>query len=226
MTETALQLPCRVEVLQTFGDTGSHGLLALPDPHSWIEELLVRLVLPFWIANRGHQVILLLEYVIPDTAQIGKLQVGVEIDLDHTMADGILVFLLSGSRSAVKDKEDWLVLLRVGLLFHVCLMLAKKFRVQFDIARLVHPMHISEGRSDREIRTNFRQSGPDVVNVFRLGVEGVVVDIFVVDTIFFTSSDADFLCVVSIFTSSRSHIFTISSHCFIGAARLRYFSVV
>ena len=202
MTYIGLQLPCRVEILQTFCDTGTHGLLALPHPHSWIEELLVRLVLSFRIAHCGHQVILLLEYVIPDPAQIGKLQVGVEIDLDHTMADGILVFLLTGSRSAMKDKEDWLVLLRVGLLFHVCLMLAKKFRVQFDIARLVHPMDISEARRDREIRTDFGQGGPDVVDVFRLGVEGVVVDIFVVDAIFFTTSDADFLYVVSISTYS------------------------
>ncbi len=59
-------------------------------------------------------------------------------------------------------------------------------------------MDISESCRDREIWADFGQSRPDVVDVFGLCVKRVVVNIFVVDTVFFTTSDPNFLSIVSI----------------------------
>jgi hypothetical protein len=109
------------------------------------------------------------------------------------MTDGIRVFLLAGSGPSMEDEEDGLVLFRVGLPLHVRLVLTEKFRVQFDVARLVDTMDVSEACGDREVRANLRQRGPDVIDVFGLCVEGVVVDVFVVDAVLLTASDSNFL---------------------------------
>lgn len=187
------QLSCRVEILQTFGHPSTHGLFAFSHPDSGVKELLVGLILAVWVANRSHQVVLLLQNIITDTRQVGKLQIRVKVDLDHTMADGIRVFLFGGSGPSVEDKVHRLVLFGAGLLLDERLVLAQKFRVQFHVARLVHAMNISEACSNREVRADFGQSGPDVVDIFGLGVQRVVVDILVVDAIFLTTSNADFL---------------------------------
>jgi hypothetical protein len=192
-----LQLPCRVEILQSFSYTGAHGLFALPHPDSGIEELLIGLVFPFRIANRCHQVVLLLQDVITNARQVGKLQIGVEIDFDHTMANGIRILLLAGSGSSMEDKEDGLVLFRAGLVFDECLVLAKQFRVQFHVARLVDSMNVAEACRDGEVRADFGQSGPDVVDVFGLRVERIVVNIFIIDPVLLTTSDANFLRIFS-----------------------------
>jgi hypothetical protein len=68
-----LQLTCRVEILQSFSHTSTHRLLALPDPDSRIEELLVRFVFSLRVANCRHQVILLLQDIVTDAGQVGKL---------------------------------------------------------------------------------------------------------------------------------------------------------
>lgn len=69
----------------------------------------------------------------------------------------------------------------------------------------------------------------DIVDILRLGVERVIVYIFVVNAVFFTTSYSDFL--KGSVTDDQNYVgaflvLTISSHCFIGAARLRYFAVV
>jgi hypothetical protein len=93
----------------------------------------------------------------------------------------------------VEDEEDWLVFLCVILLLNICLMLGEQFRVEFDIARLVDTMDIAEASSDAEIGGDLDKGRPDVVDVFGLGIERVVVNILVVHTIFLTAGDADFL---------------------------------
>lgn len=51
------------------------------------------------------------------------------VDLDHTVADGVEVFLLAASRAAVEDQKDRLAILAASLLLHKLLMLGQQFRV-------------------------------------------------------------------------------------------------
>lgn len=77
--------------------------------------------------------------------------------------------------------------------------------MQFDITRLVDPVDIAEARSDGEVRADLGQSRPDVMNVFWLSVEGVVVDTFVVYPVFLSTSNADFLELVRPIPDDQIH---------------------
>ena len=50
-----------------------------------------------------------------------------QVDLDHSVADGSLVFFLAAARSTMEDKEDRLVVLATNLFLDVCLMFAEEF---------------------------------------------------------------------------------------------------
>lgn len=90
------------------------------------------------------------------------------------------------------------------------------------------PVDISETSGNGEVWGDWGEGLVDGKNILWLGVERVVINILVVDTILFTTSDTDFLLfMLEIAISLRSfRELTISSHCFIGAARLRYSAVV
>ena len=229
-SEYPLQLASSVEVREAFFDTCFHRLLSLPHPNTRIEVLLVRFVLAIGVTHGRHEIVFLLQHVVPDSGQVGVLQVGVEVDLDHTVADRVLVLLLRRAGAAVKDQEDRLVLFRVDFVLDVFLMLSQQFRVELDVARLVHPMYVAKAGGDREVWADSRERVVDVVDIFWLGVKRVVVNVLVVDTIFLTTGDADFLfgvwseLIKKLILTRISH--TISSHCFIGAARFKYFAVV
>lgn len=94
----------------------------------------------------------------------------------------------------MEDQEDWLVLFGVDLVLDVLLVLAQQFRVELDVAGLVHAMYIAEAGGDGEVWADGRERVIDVVDVLWLGVKGVVVDVLVVDPIFLTPGDTDFLC--------------------------------
>lgn len=99
----------------------------------------------------------------------------------------------------MEDKEHWLVGLCAFLLLDISLVLVEQLGVELNVAWLVDTVNVSKASSDREVWADLRQSGPDLVNVLWLSIEGVVVYIFVVNTIFLTTSDADFLRSVSRF---------------------------
>ena len=182
-----------VEVHQCFLHTGAHCLLALSYPDTRIKVLLVGLVLTLWVADLLHDIVLLVEHVVSNASQVCPLEIGVEVDLDHAVADGVLVLLLCATTATVEDEEDWLLSLGVLLVIDILLMLVEKLGMKLDIARLVYTVHVAESCSNTEVRRYLLQSGVDVVDVFGLGVERVVVHILIVDTILFTARDADFL---------------------------------
>ena len=99
--------------------------------------------------------------------------------------------------------------------------------MKFDVARLVDTVDVAEAGGDGEVGARLGERGPDVVDVFGLGVERVVVDVLVVDAVFLAAGNADFLsiCQIMVLLGEACRL-TISSHCFIGAARLRYLFVV
>jgi len=93
----------------------------------------------------------------------------------------------------VEDEEDWLLLLRAGLLLDVLLVLAEKLWVKLDVTWLVDTVDVTETSGDGEVWGDLRESLVDLVDVLWLSVKGVVVDILVVDTILLTTSDTDLL---------------------------------
>lgn len=61
-----------------------------------------------------------------------------------------------------------------------------------DVSGLVDTVDVAKAGGDGEERRDGRQLLVDVVDVLGLSVEGVVVDVLVVDTILLSSGDADF----------------------------------
>jgi hypothetical protein len=72
------------------------------------------------------------------------------------------------------------------------LVISKFFGGKLDISWLVDTVDISESGSDGEHVTDLGESLVDRKDLFGAGVELFGVDIFVVDTILFSSSDTDF----------------------------------
>jgi hypothetical protein len=129
-----LQDASGLEVLEGLLDAGGHGLLRLADPDAGVVLLLVGLVGALGVADLGLQVVDVLGDVVTDTAQVGPLEVGVEVDLDDTEADGLLELLDGGAGTAVEDEEHGLVVLAGELLSDEGLVLAEQLGVQLDVA--------------------------------------------------------------------------------------------
>jgi hypothetical protein len=88
-------------------------------------------------------------------------------------------------------------------------------------------VHVAEASGDGEVRADRSEGVVDGEDILGLGVEGVVVDVFVVDAVFFTAGDTDFLHLLALVNRpGRKGRGTISSHCFMGAARFKYLAVV
>lgn len=174
-----------------------------------------------------HDVVLLVENIITDTSEVSVLQISIEVDLNNTIADGIQILLLGRSGSTVEDQEDWLILLCSNSILDVLLVLAEELWVKLDVSWLVDTVDVTETSSDREVWGDWGKSLVDGKDILGLGVERVVVNIFVVNTILLTASDTDFLWTKLILTSFNGcRELTISSHCFMGAARFKYLAVV
>lgn len=126
----------------------------------------------------------------------------------------------------MEDQEDGLVLLGSNGVLDVLLVLAEKLWVELDVTRLVNTVNVAKTSGNGEVWGDRLEGLVDGKDVLGLGVEGVVVDILVVDTILLAASNTDFL--KRVLANSIVHVPfynwrpTISSHCFIGAARFKY----
>lgn len=196
----SLQLTSSVEVIKSLLDTLAHGLLTLTNPHAGVEVLLVGLVSTFGVTDGSQEVVLLVEDVVTDTGQVSVLHVSVKVDLDNTVANGLLVLVLGGSRATVEDKEDGLGLLGANLLLDVLLVTREELGVKLDVAGLVDTVDITETSGNGEVRGDGNKSIVDGEDVLGLSVERVVVNVLVVDTVLLTTGDTDFL--VSLASSS------------------------
>lgn len=132
-----------------------------------------------------------LTHVVPDTLEVSELKVGIKVDLDNTVGDGNVELLLAGTGTTVEDQEQGLVLRSVDLLLGVGLVLAQKLGVELDVTRLVDTVNVAESSGNGEVGGDRGESGVDIVDVLRLGVERVVVNSGVVDTILLTTGDTD-----------------------------------
>jgi hypothetical protein len=121
------------------------------------------------------------------------LQICVKVDFDDTVSNGVRVFLLARARTAVENEEDGFVFFCVVLLLDICLMLGEQFRVELDVTGLVDTVDVAKTSSDAEVGGDLGEGGPDVVDIFWLCVERVVVDVLVIDTVLLAPSDTNFL---------------------------------
>lgn len=188
-----LQLTSSVEVRKGLLDTHAHGLLTLANPDAGIEGLLVGLISTVGVTDLGHEVVLLVEDEVTDTGQVGELHVSVDVDLDDTVADGLLELLLGRAGTTVEDEEDGLVGGRTSLLLYVLLVLGEELGVELDVAGLVDTVDVTEASGNGEVGADGGEGVLDGQDVLGLGVEGVVVNILVVDTVLLTTGDTDLL---------------------------------
>lgn len=188
-----LQLTSSVEVGKGLLDTHAHGLLTLANPDAGIEGLLVGLISTVGVTDLGHEVVLLVEDEVTDTGQVGELHVSVDVDLDDTVADGLLELLLGRAGTTVEDEEDGLVGGRTGLLLDVLLVLGEELGVELDVTGLVDTVDVTEASGNGEVGADGSEGVLDGQDVLGLGVEGVVVNILVVDTVLLTTGDTDLL---------------------------------
>jgi hypothetical protein len=158
---------------------------------TYIEVLLVGLVLAIGVADSGVDVLTLVDHVVSDTRAVSELHVSVDVNLDNTVANGVKVLLLGGAGATVEDEEDRLVVVGLKGLLDVGLVLAEKLGVELDVAGLVNTVDVTEASGDGEVRGDGGEGVVDVENILGLGVERVVVNILVVDTILLTTSDTN-----------------------------------
>lgn len=119
------------------------------------------------------------------------LEVSVEVDLDDTVADSLLELLLGAARATVEDKEDGLVVRRANGVLDVLLVLGEQLGVELDVAGLVDTVDVAEASGNGEEGGDGGEPLVDHEDVLGLGVEGVVVNILVVDTVLLTTGDTD-----------------------------------
>lgn len=153
--------------------------------------LLVGLVSTVGVADLAAEVVLLADHVVADTLSVGVLEVSVEVDLADTVGDGLLELLDGRAGTTVEDEEDGLLILGASLLLDVLLVLGEELGLELDVARLVDTVDVTETSGDGEEGRDLREGLEDLVDVLGLSVEGVVVNILVVDTVLLTTGDTD-----------------------------------
>jgi hypothetical protein len=87
------------------------------------------------------------------------------------------VFASNPPSSVLLTNEVYgLVSLGGSLLLDILLMRLEQLRAKLDVARLVDTVHVTESGSDAEVWGYGRKRLVDLVDVFGLSVEGVVVN--------------------------------------------------
>jgi hypothetical protein len=156
-----------------------------------VAYLLVGLVSTVGVADLAAEVVLLADHVVADTLGVGVLEVSVEVDLADTVGDGLLELLDGGAGTTVEDEEDGLVILGASLLLDVLLVLGEETGLELDVTGLVDTVDVTEASGDGEVGRDLGEGLVDLVDVLGLSVEGVVVNVLVVDTILLTTGDTD-----------------------------------
>lgn len=104
-----LSLPILVPVVVAQVDTGlldslDESLLTLPNPDSGVVLLLVGLVGTFRVTNLSHEVVLLLEDEVTDTAEVSPLGVSVNVHLNDAVDNSLSDLFLARTGTTVEDK--------------------------------------------------------------------------------------------------------------------------
>lgn len=107
-------LPILVPVLVAQVDTSlldslDKSLFTFPNPDSGVVLLLVGLVGALGITNLSHEVVLLLEDEVTDTAEVSPLGVGVNVHLNDTVDNSLSDLILGRTGTTVEDEvpDQW-----------------------------------------------------------------------------------------------------------------------
>ncbi len=80
------------------------------------------------------------------------MQVGIEVNLDHTVSNSIQTLLLRRAKTTVENQENWFVFLPTNGILYVLLVLSQEFWVELDVTRFVDIVNISKASDERKIR--------------------------------------------------------------------------
>mmetsp|Transcript_7252 Transcript_7252/g.17684 ORF Transcript_7252/g.17684 Transcript_7252/m.17684 type:complete len:260 (+) Transcript_7252:546-1325(+) len=100
-------------------------------------------------------------------------------------------------------------------LFHVSLMMSKPFRRKLDVTWFVNTMNISKGSGDRKHWSDLREGFVDRPDLLRCGIKFFRVDILIVHTIFYSSSDTDFHLQPDLHRCHALEVFNTSHNVFV-----------
>ena len=116
---------------------------------------------------------------------------------------------------------QWFCVFAVEFLSRIFLVFAEEFGMETDVSGFVDAVDVSESCGDREVGSYFCERRIHVPDIFRLSIQCGIIDASVINT--YCQS---FISGHGIPSSSPPVIpISISSHCFIGTARLKYFFV-
>lgn len=87
-----------------FLDSLDESLLTLPNPDSGVVLLLVGLVGTIGVTNLSHEVVLLLEDEVTDTAKVSPLGVSVNVHLNNAVDNSLSDLILGRTGTTVEDK--------------------------------------------------------------------------------------------------------------------------
>lgn len=87
-----------------FLDSLDESLLTLPNPDSGVVLLLVGLVGTIGVTNLSHEVVLLLEDEVTDTAEVSPLGVSVNVHLNNAVDNSLSDLILGRTGTTVEDK--------------------------------------------------------------------------------------------------------------------------
>jgi len=190
-----LQAAGSVEVLESLLDTSLHRFFSLSHPNPGIVLLLVWLVRAFGVAyltlwgrylvsnlavkDRERevaylQVLDIVEDVVTDSSQVAPLEIGIDIDLDDAMGNGLAILVLGRSRATVEDEEDWLGVRATQLLGDELLVFAEELGVQLHVSGRVLEIELAS-RQERNITASKGHSVlTDSMNIAKAGSDGEV----------------------------------------------------
>ena len=122
---------------------------------------------------------------------VAPLGVCVNVELDDAVGDGLGELSSGGARAAVEHEEAGVLILEVVLLANVLLAVAENRGLEHHVAGLVHAVHVTEGSGNVEAGRDLAQGRVHKVDVLGGGVELVLLDVLVVDTVLLATGDTN-----------------------------------
>mmetsp|Transcript_24492 Transcript_24492/g.52146 ORF Transcript_24492/g.52146 Transcript_24492/m.52146 type:complete len:202 (+) Transcript_24492:272-877(+) len=185
-----------VNTLEIFGglaQTCSHRFFGGSEGGTRIVVLLVRLVISVGVSDLSLEEVVVVSFVLTDSVPEGPLGVSVDVHFDDSSFDGVLDIFDRRTRTSVENELHGLVVTIIELLSEELLGVVKDNRLKVNISRSVNSVDVSEGSGAGEGGVfNLGKLFVGIPDFFGLGVKTFVVDIGVVNTIFFSSGDTEF----------------------------------
>mmetsp|Transcript_26770 Transcript_26770/g.56048 ORF Transcript_26770/g.56048 Transcript_26770/m.56048 type:complete len:442 (+) Transcript_26770:87-1412(+) len=204
-----------VQVLGGLAQTVSHGFFSGAEHHTRIVVLLVGLVVTIGVSDLSLQVFTVFGFVSADTVPVGPLGVGINVHLDDTGFNGVLDIFDGRSRTSVENKEHGLVFVASELFLHVSLGVVENDGLEINVSRGVDTVDVSEGSGASEGSTfDLAQLFVSVHDFFGLSVKTRRVDISVINTVFFSSSDTQFEFEQDVHLGEFFHVFLANGNVF------------